>query len=221
MTIILQIVMFEEKLFSNELLYCEGLYKPYLRGKIHALWLLLAPYAAYIVYYSCQNPIASYISLFGNVVCFSCSAVFHIGTWTRPTEIILQKLDHISISFWCVCMMAPFYNILPVFIVLPFYGLLATTFCINTYKILMSTPSTMWHVFVPGSIAPFLYFIYIYCEPLTWIYIWAVIACQTTGTIVFTLGKKYDWPGLPKGEIFHSISLGSSFFVFMVSLREK
>ena len=205
----------DQKLFSEELLYCEGLYKPYLRGKIHALWLLLAPYAAYHLYFSCKNPWPAFISLFGNIACFGCSAVFHIGTWTRPTEIMLQKMDHISISYWCLCMMAPFIDVLPIGILGPFLTTSTVCFFYNAYRIIISEPSTLWHASVPGSIVPYLYFIYNAVNRDTWIYIWAVIAFQTTGTIIFTLGKRYDWPG--HHEIFHFLSLGSSIFVFLVA----
>ena len=80
------------RLFKDELLYCEGKHKPWFRGKIHLASLVFLPVAVY--YISFSNSPWVYFNLFGNVLCFGVSGLYHTFDWSPSTELFLQKLDH-------------------------------------------------------------------------------------------------------------------------------
>ena len=94
----------DKRLFSDETLYCEGLFKPKLRGKIHLLSLILFPFACWHLYQGAGGftyPFyISAINLIGNFCCFTISGLYHVFDWSLENEIKMQKLDHFSISLW-------------------------------------------------------------------------------------------------------------------------
>lgn len=197
------------RLFAGEILYSEGLYKPYFRGKIHAFGLLLMPV---YVFFSNHNYLL-YISTVGNAVCFGVSAAYHILPWNIQHEIIIQKLDHICISLWCHLMMYPImFYLLPNNIGWMFFAVNSACMLCNTYLVIKSKPSIVMHTMVPASLAPFLF----WCKMSknAWIALCCVIGFQSVGTIIFARKK----PEKCFHEIYHLLTLGSSISVFFTNL---
>ena len=70
------------RLFTSEILYCEGLFKPEYRGKIHFFSLFAFPYALYKLYYAGNGFTYPFfiglVSLLTNFCCFGTSAIYHV-----------------------------------------------------------------------------------------------------------------------------------------------
>lgn len=200
--------MTDNRLFSNEILYSEGLDKPYLRGKIHAFGLLMMP--VYLLF-SNMN-LLLIVTIIGNTLCFGTSAAYHVLSWTVEQEIIMQKLDHICISLWCHLMMYPImFYLLPHFIGWIFFSVNGLLLVCNTGLIIASKPSIVVHTLVPASLAPFLY----WCKMSNnaWIALCCVIGFQSIGTIIFS----YKKPEKCFHEIYHLLTIGSSISVFLTN----
>ena len=215
----------DNRLFIDELLYCEGLVKPILRGKVHLLSLLAFPYAFYKLYCSANGFTYAFfigsISLLTNLLCFSTSAVYHVYNWSLETEIILQKMDHFMISLWCFGMMFPIgFLIFPVSEGHYFMGLTFIAFIVNVYCIYNSTPSIIAASIVPSIILLYVSTCYKHMNSLEWVSMWCVFAFQLAGTIIFSL--KIDTGFISPElfgyhELFHCLSLFAAFFVYQVN----
>ena len=215
----------DTRLFTGETLYCEGLFKPEYRGKIHFFSLFAFPYALYKLYYAGNGFTYPFfiglVSLLTNFCCFGMSSIYHICDWSLDTEITLQKLDHCTITLWCLGMMFPI-----AFLLFPkidgnfFIGLTFATALVNWYCICNSTPSIIVASIVPSIILLFVDVCYSHMNTLEWISMWCVFAFQIAGTIVFSL--KID-PFFMKPEIFgyhelfHFLSLFAAFFVYQLN----
>lgn len=227
------VAWYEKRLFYDEVLYCEGGHKPWLRGKLHMVWCLIAPYAAWRLYIECRGNLYKFgiglVSLVANLWCFAWSATFHVGSWSKPVEIVLQKLDHCWISVWCVAMLFP-----TGLLILPRsaeyngytlgYALIGTASgfcCLNCWYVLRSEPSVWLHTLVPGSIVPFLPFMYWTMNQREWLYCWGVIVSMCCGTAFYAI--KWDPSWLPLDiaghhELLHLFSLIASTFVYLLSV---
>ena len=216
---------FDSRLFWNEVLYSEGLHKPFFRGKIHLLALItFIFYLLDHIQITKDNKIACILgcfNLFGNFFCFFTSALYHAFRWSIRAEMILQKLDHVAISIWCHLMMYPI-----AFLLLPKeYGYtfifintcLCMTNCLNIYN---SKPSIIIHSFVPGSLVPFLPVCWYYMSQQEWWYCMGVYFFQISGTVVFAIKKTPSFCNkdlITFHEIFHFLSIGSSLFVYLTN----
>ena len=92
------------RLFPNDLMYCEGRFKPFARGLFHAIGVtLLCPIWASNISLSIDNyneSMAWIIFFSGILACWIISALFHCFKWSLKDEIFLQKLgSSIDISF--------------------------------------------------------------------------------------------------------------------------
>lgn len=101
------------RLFPNSILYCEGREKPYFRGKVHAFGAFILCPAWFIVSYNHLDTLYENIALamffIGTMLCWGCSALYHILQWTIHQEILIQRLDHAAIF---VCISSSFIPIL-------------------------------------------------------------------------------------------------------------
>eukprot|EP01041_Mallomonas_annulata_P001465 gene1465-2816_t len=92
----------DSRLFPDHLLYCEGAHRPLFRGVLHFISTLVLPLGLwFLIQESKGSPIsitASVFYIFTNLFCYGFSWIFHIGTWSAKTEILLQKLDHCGIA---------------------------------------------------------------------------------------------------------------------------
>lgn len=196
------------RLFIDEILYAEGLQKPYWRGKIHGCALLLMPIG---IYYANYNTYLI-VCVLSNTLCFMVSTAYHTVSWSIDTEIIMQKLDHICISLWCHAMMYPImFVVLPKPVGLVFFCINLCICLCNLCLIIMSRPSLIVHSLVPGSLAFFLY----WCKMsyLSWIMLGSVVFLQSFGTIIFAIK-------LPQScfhELFHILTVGSAVCVYLTN----
>jgi predicted membrane channel-forming protein YqfA (hemolysin III family) len=219
---------FDSRLFYNEILYAEGLHKPFFRGKFHFIALLIIAFYLYDhIQLAKDNNIAliiGYVNIFGNFFCFFISSIYHTFTWSVNTEIILQKLDHIGISLWCHFVMYPI-----AFLLFPkIYGytfitvnaIICVVNCVNIYN---SKPSIVIHSLVPGSLVLFFPVCWYYMSKNTWWFMIAVFFFQIPGTIVFSIKKTpsfFNRDYLTFHEIFHVLSIGSSFFIYLTNIMD-
>jgi hypothetical protein len=217
----------DSRLFWDEILYCEGLHKPYFRGKIHMTSLLVFPFAFLHLYnFTWSNSMATFAgfaNLIANFICFATSAMYHGVSWPVKYEIFFQKLDHMAISIWCHCMMYPLVFLLfPLKFGIPFFVINTTACVLNCHNIYHSRPSIIIHSLVPGILAPFLPVCWYYFSVNAWRYCIGVIFFQLCGTIVFSMKKTPDFFNInfvSFHEIFHFFSLGSALFVYLTNLE--
>ena len=215
----------DTRLYTYETLYCEGLFKPEYRGKIHLLSLFVFPYALYKLY--CAGNGFTYpffigsVSLLTNFCCFGTSSLYHIYNWPLETEILLQKLDHFMISLWCFGMMFPI-----AFLLFPkihgrfMIGLTFIAFLVNSYYIYISEPSIILSSIVPSIILLFVDVCYNYMNTWEWVSMWCVFAFQGLGTLIFSLkiNPMFFNPEIfGYHELFHLLSLFAAFFVYQVN----
>lgn len=215
----------ETRLFTNETLYCEGLFKSEYRGKIHLISLFVFPYALYKLY--CAGNGFTYpffigsVSLLTNFCCFGSSALYHMFNWPLETEIMLQKIDHSMITLWCLGMMFPI-----AFLLFPkidgnfFIGLTMVSALANWYYIYNSEPSIIASTIVPSIILLFVDVCYKHMNFWEWVSMWCVFAFQGAGTIIFSLkiDPLFINPEIfGYHELFHLLSLFAAFFVYQVN----
>lgn len=214
----------DTRLFQDEPLYCENRHKPVFRGKIHLFSLILFPIAFWFLY---NGIVSSYpffivsISLFTNFLCFGISAIYHIFDWPSDVEIILQKLDHASISFWCFGMMFP-----TAFLLFPQpYGFQFICLCgfmcvCNLYSIYISKPMLLLASAVPAVLLLYCDMCFLHMTTEEWIYMWCVYGFQIAGIMFFSLKPAPDFldPDVfGYHEIFHCLSIFAAIFVYVVN----
>ena len=214
----------DSRLFQDEPLYCENKHKPYFRGKIHLYSLILFPIAFWFLYNGIENPYSffiAFISLFANFLCFGISAIYHIFDWPSEVEIILQKLDHASISVWCFGMMFP-----TAFLLFPqpygfqFICLCGFTCVCNLYSIYISKPMLLLSSAVPAILLLYSDTCFLHMTTEEWIYMWCVYGFQIAGTVFFSLKPApafLDSDVFGYHEIFHSLSIFAAIFVYLLN----
>lgn len=84
-------------------MYCEGRYKPLLRGYFHASGLLLLVPLCIFIMWEELNLYHEFFSVLmmasGSLVCWGASALFHCISWDLETEIQFQKIGLIYSNF--------------------------------------------------------------------------------------------------------------------------
>jgi hypothetical protein len=212
--------MIDNRLFKEDLLYCEGKHKPFFRGKIHLASLVFFPVGFYFVYHS-NYPLLGYVNVISNMGCFAISGFYHTFDWSPSTEIILQKLDHFAISLWCLFMMMPLAFILfPTEIRIPFVTIMLSTFFINLHAIWNCEPSVIKSSAIPASLLLFLPVCYRHMNDVEWTSMCLVFAFQIAGTMAYSENqKKHTIPCQIFGyhELFHTLSLFTAFFVYYLN----
>jgi hemolysin III len=215
----------DNRLFSDETLYCEGLFKPKLRGKIHLFSLFIFPFVCWHLYQGAGGFTYSFfisaVNLVTNLFCFTTSALYHVLDWSLEEEIKMQKLDHFGISLWCIGMMFPVAFLLfpqkngKIFITVTIIACIINCICIYTSK-----PSLFFSSLVPSSILLFVNLCYKYMTTKEFLSMVAVFIFQGVGTMV--LSTKFELEFIDPTifgyhELFHVLSLFSAFFVYQIS----
>jgi hemolysin III len=212
--------LLDNRLFKGELLYCEGKYKPFLRGKIHLASLLFFPVGIYFVYHS-NHPIIGSVNVISNMGCFGISGIYHTFDWSPSTEIVLQKLDHFAISLWCLLMMTPIAFILfPIEIRIPFVTIVLSTFFMNSHAIWRSRPSVIKSSAIAGSLLLFLPVCYEHMNDYEWKCMWLSYAFQGAGTMAYVKNQKKDTTQFKifgYHELFHALTLFAAFHIYMLN----
>jgi len=215
----------DNRLFSDETLYCEGLFKPKLRGKIHLFSLIVFPFVCRHLYKGSGGftfPFfISSVNLLTNLCCFTTSALYHVLDWSLEEEITMQKMDHFTISLWCIGMMFPV-----AFLLFPrkngiiFITVTAIACIINWICIYRSKPSLFFSSLVPSSILLFGNLCYKYMTTNELVSMVAVFLFQGLGTMVLSTKFEFDFIDptvFGYHELFHVLSLFAAFFVYQIS----
>jgi predicted membrane channel-forming protein YqfA (hemolysin III family) len=136
------------RMFTNDLLYCEGRHRPLLRGFVHLLGLCsgMIPIGLFEIIKISNNDtiMITLACLFFicNFICYFVSALFHILDWPANVEIVLQKIDHIMCCVYCVSTLLLWsYALFPFKIQIPLAIVSIILLIINIYKILSHEPS--------------------------------------------------------------------------------
>jgi hemolysin III len=220
----------DTRLFKNEQLYCEGLHKPVYRGYIHLFSLFLFPVGLCFLYNGITSPYAfkfSTVNLITNFICFVTSSIYHIGNWSVKTEIILQKLDHINISIWCVGMVVPVsFLLFPYNVGIPLLCLCSSAFIGNCYFIYLSKPSMLLSSAVPATILLYVDSCALYMNNVEWVSMWCIFGFQLIGMLFFELKLSpsfFNADMFGYHEIFHTISILVSIcvFIFVFSIAAR
>eukprot|EP01039_Chlorochromonas_danica_P005408 gene5408-5948_t len=200
----------DDRLFPNEPLYCEGMHKPALRGFLHLYSAILLLFAYWHLLReansSLQGEIAAILYITGNLFCCTSSALYHIGRWSPPSEILLQKMDHCgiaictaSMNFPAACLLLPWPgNFL--------LGGLSTITCLwTTWNIAMKRPG-VWRLIINACVI-LLFFPSLFGYYMTWLEIICVLIntlCQVIGVIIFVNKIPDPWPAVfGYHEVFH------------------
>lgn len=146
----------DNRLFSEHLLYCEGMPRPKFRGLSHALCCFILPIGYYYLYLEAYpNPYAiiSAIAYIGtNLFCCVISALYHMGKWSPRTEIFLQKVDHCGIA---ICTAGTYYPMAMTLLSYPvgvsFAGLATLTALWAGWNIFHGRPG-VWRLMIIGSL---------------------------------------------------------------------
>ena len=215
----------DNRLFKNELLYCEGKYKPFFRGKIHLASLVFFPVGFYFVYYS-NHPIPGSINLMTNMFCYAASGIYHTFSWSPSTEIIMQNLDHFGISLWSMGMMMPIAFVLfPIKIRVAFLTILLSSFFANSHAIWYSQPSVIKSSAITGSLLLFLPVCYQHMNDFEWKYMWLSYGFQAAGMMAYLKNQNLQTDLIKKKvnhafgyhELFHTLSLFTAFCVYTLN----
>jgi hypothetical protein len=221
----------DERLFYNEILYCEGRNKCYFRGKLHLGCLIIFPFLFWI-YYDAANQnikliLIGWTYLLMNFMAYSISAAFHVATWSKSNEIIIQKIDHCFVAIYVTSKYMPMsLLILPPYVgYVHFVSIILICFW-NNYNIWHSRPSSWRLVLLAGVQVPFLYFYYKYMTLLEWYCNWIAIISQLIAGYIFIneLTLKCFNPRVATfHEIYHFISLitGAAMWVLNYSIIKR
>jgi hemolysin III len=186
------------------------MHRPSLRGISHLICTILFPFAFWHLYLESNGnffgEMASLIYISGNLFCSFISSLYHIGSWSPRTEILLQKLDHCGIA---IC--SAFINI-PVALLLlprasgvPLAALSMFTCAWTCWNIVVLNRPGVWRLIVVASVIvlffPVLLVHFTYFE-------WA--AClgnaffQALGVYIFTNRQPDPCPAIfGYHEVFH------------------
>lgn len=95
-----ELFQIQGRLFDNELLYCEGLHRPLLRGKVHLLMLTIQP-ILFLYLINVSNSFTglwtSFIYIFGCIFSYGFSTLLHCFKFSPDIENMILKLDHAGI----------------------------------------------------------------------------------------------------------------------------
>lgn len=200
----------DDRLFPNELLYCEGMPRPALRGILHLICSIIFPCCLlFLLHESHGKPTAQFAStvyILGNLFCCSISALFHVGKWSPSTEILLQKLDHMGIA---VCSSAINFPAALLLLPSPYNYLLAglsTVSCAWTCWNIANKRPGVWRLCVNASIIGlFFYQLFrYYMTPLEVACVLGNTAAMLAGVTIFVRKWPDPWPSVfGFHEVFH------------------
>lgn len=174
---------FDDRLFPDHLLYCEGMQKPAFRGILHLICSVMLPFVAWqLIVYEANGlfigQIAASVYISGQFFCCFVSALYHIGKHSPSIEIVLQKLDHCGIA---VCTTAVNYPVSLLLLPSPYGGwflTLSTVFCLWTCWNIFHRRPGVWRLVITASVI--LFFLPLLAFYMTWYEFSCVI-----GNIVF------------------------------------
>ncbi|TQL57858.1 hemolysin III [Propioniferax innocua] len=84
--------------------------KPLMRGWIHAAWTPVAIVAGICLIVFAHNTagrVGGAVFLFGSIMLFGTSAIYHRGTWSDATIAVLRRMDHANIFVFIAATYTP------------------------------------------------------------------------------------------------------------------
>ena len=161
------------RLFAHQKLYCEGALKPFFRGHIHYFiifsGILILAFIELVK--SAKTPTTQLIAvlfMLSFIVCYTISTIYHNCEHDKETEIFIQKLDHVAISF------AMYFTVVPLSLLLPrlyqtFLLVFMTGFLLlNLYNIFKSPSNIIYELGIIGMGVLFLPILYSYMTSFEW-----------------------------------------------------
>ena len=201
------------RLWPQYHLYCEGLPKPSLRGKLHLFCAVLLPLGLWHLLGEANNEfygqLVAFVYIASNIFCYGVSGLYHCVTWSPRTEILMQKLDHVGIALLSCGTFFP----LQVLLLSPvrpkvaalFFTMMIMCFLWVFYNIFYRmSPSVNRQVMVVATILPFLPIITPLLTNLEILCIALTFFFKGIGTLVYQYERPNPWPKTCGfHEIFH------------------
>lgn len=197
------------RLYPEYPLYCEGLQKPICRGLMHLMCTILLPFGMWhLVIEANDDPvgIATAILYVGsNIWCYGFSALYHVGTWSPKTEILLQKLDHCGIALLSVGTFMPCtWLLFPAHVAALFTLMLVSTCAWTCWSVRRCRPSLLAQVSVPLNSLLFVYYFAATLSSMEFTCFWIVVALKLCGVVVFVRMQPDPFPTVfGYHEVFH------------------
>ena len=212
----------DNRLFPDDLLYCEGYPKTIIRGWLHTFCAVLLPlmgiwHIAPLAKGDVWGLFAAYGYSFTQSSCYMTSAVYHMIKLPPSSEIFIQKLDHCGIAFF------EFGSFIPLYIILiPTYSSnVSILFFIMTFLALLSHA---YHVFVKldasamrlalvgATILPFIPMLAGLLNDFEWYLMFMTIFFQLAGMAVFVFQRPDPFPSIfGFHEVFHTLVVCGGF----------
>ena len=219
------------RLFCNELLYCEGREKCLMRGKIHFFSLFVFPFLLWIYYeaakYNVKALSIGYVYLLMNFMAYGISCLFHMGSWSKEQEIIIQKLDHCFVAMYVTSKYLPMALLLLPTYIGTIHIAAATMICIwNNINVWNSRPDSMRLALLAATQFPFFYYYYELMTPIEWACNWIAIISQSIAGYIFVNEITPSWmnPQIATfHELYHMLSLitGISMWILNYSIIQR
>lgn len=156
------------RLFKNDILYCEGRYKSQFRGKLHLISLFtIFPFFIYkLCSLSFYNTSAFFIGMFNLLsiyIAHIISAIYHTTIFSVKNEIFIQKLDYIGLNWYIGTSYYPMaFLLFPNNIGFLLVGFSTIIMCKNSYDVLISKYAIFRPLFIVGLQIPFFTYIITY-----------------------------------------------------------
>ncbi len=193
-------------------LYIEGMLKPACRGYLHLFcsFLVLPPSLYYLVqecHGNATGVMASTLFILSMFLCYGCSAAYHVGTWSRDTEIILQKMDHAGIAAMSVGTFLPCIILLfPAAEGAMFLLMLMAAFTYSIHGIVNLKPSVTALGLIPACSALFIPRMFTVLTSYEMTLYFVVVFLKLLGAAVFVTHKPDPFPNtFGYHEIFHCL----------------
>jgi len=151
-----------------------GALKPVFRGHIHyfiifsgILVLALIELLKSSNTYTTQTIAILFMLSF--VACYTISAFYHNCDYDKKTEIFMQKLDHVAVSFAMYFTVVPLSLLLPLTYRITLLGLTTGFLLLNLYNIFKSPSNIVYELGIIGMGVLFLPVLYSYMTGFEWI----------------------------------------------------
>lgn len=211
------------RLFPRSDLYSEGLPRPKFRGVFHLFAVMLLPFGWWHLFREADGnhtgQIVASVYISSNIFCYGSSAIYHVGRWSKHTEIFLQKLDHCGIAILSTGTQLPSAILLIGGIEGFIFATITISLCLWTcFNIFELRPSILRQVSVALSFVPFLPSIYYHSNSIEWEAVVLGFFFQCLGLMVFVKRKPSLLPAIfGYHEIFHLFVLCSGLFVYILN----
>jgi channel protein (hemolysin III family) len=181
---------YDGRIFTYQTLYCEGAIKPEFRGYIHYFILFsgILVYAIIEILKVSKTPTTKLISvlfMMSFVACYVVSTIFHICESDKETEILLQKLDHVAISFFMYFTIVSISLILPNHYRLIMVGISTGFLLLNLYNIFNSPSNVVYEIGIIGIGVLFLPVLYQYMTSFEWVCALSIVVLDVIAGYVF------------------------------------